>query len=148
VLQAIPNDHLYPTSGAGVDGGVRSDAGVAPADAGVAPPGNGTGLTGQYFDNMDLTGATQTRIDPTIDFGWGQGAPITGIGVDTFSVRWTGQLLPKYTETYAFTTTSDDGVRLWVNDVLVVDNWTDHASTSNTGTIALVAGQKVDLKME
>src|SRR5262249_802748 len=54
----------------------------------------------------------------------------------------------QYSETYTFYTESDDGVRLWVNGQLLVDNWTDHAPTENSGTIALVAGQKYDIKME
>ena len=52
------------------------------------------------------------------------------------------------TQTYTFYTTSDDGVRLWVNNQLVVDNWTDHAATENSGAIALTAGQRYDIRME
>ena len=46
---------------------------------------------------------------------------------DNFSVRWSGQVLAPVTGTYTFTTTSDDGVRLYVNGQLLIDNWTDHA---------------------
>ena len=52
------------------------------------------------------------------------------------------------TGTYTFTTTSDDGVRLYVNGQLLVDNWTDHAATQNSGTLSLVAGQKYDIRLE
>jgi hypothetical protein len=55
---------------------------------------------------------------------------------------------PVYTETYTFYTQSDDGVRLWVNGKLLIDNWTDHAATQNSGTITLTAGQKYSIKME
>src|SRR2546427_9392707 len=51
------------------------------------------GLTGVYYDNQDFTGTKFTRIDPTINFNWGYGAPMSGIAPDSFSVRWSGQVL-------------------------------------------------------
>ena len=48
------------------------------------------GLTATYYDNVDFTGATVTRVDGTVDFVWGSGAPATGIAADTFSTRWVG----------------------------------------------------------
>ncbi|WP_231505308.1 PQQ-dependent sugar dehydrogenase [Cellulomonas sp. URHE0023] len=98
------------------------------------------GLQGLYFDNQDLTGATVNRLDPTVGFSWGTGAPVAGIGADTFSVRWTGAVVPRYSERYTFSTTSDDGVRLWVNGTLVIDAWTTHASRVDSGTVTLTAG--------
>jgi hypothetical protein len=88
-----------------------------------------------------------TRTDSTINYNWGNYSP-PGIGPDTFSARWTGQVKPGYSETYTFYTTSDDGIRLWVNGQLVINNWTDHPPTENSGQIALTAGQKYDIKME
>ena len=70
------------------------------------------------------------------------------MGADTFSVRWTGQVQPRLTGTYSFYTYSDDGVRLWINGQLLVDNWTDHGPTENAAQIALVAGQLYDVRME
>jgi hypothetical protein len=89
-----------------------------------------------------------TRTDATVNFDWGSGGPDPSVASDSFSVRWTGQIQAPFSETYTLFTVSDDGVRLWVNGVLVVDNWTDHAPTENSGTIGMTAGQKVDLKME
>jgi glucose/arabinose dehydrogenase len=108
----------------------------------------GVGLLGTYFDNANFGGATVTRLDPTVNFDWGTGTPISGIAPDTFSVRWTGQVRPKVTGTHTFYTMSDDGVRLYVNGQLVINNWTNHAPTENTGSIALAAGQKYDIRME
>ncbi len=110
--------------------------------------GNGIGLTGTYFLNVDLTGDSVTRTDATVNFDWGQGSPLTGVPADNFSVRWTGQVQAQFSETYTFSTVSDDGVRLWINGQLLIDNWTVHAPTEDTGTITLIAGQKYDLKME
>ncbi|NIQ73957.1 MAG: hypothetical protein GWN80_00020, partial [Gammaproteobacteria bacterium] len=121
----------------------------APANATTNPPaGSGTGLKGDYYDNMDFTAFVLTRTDSTINFDWGTGSPDPSIGAETFSIRWTGQVEPFFSETYTFKTTSDDGVRLWVNSQLIIDNWTDHAPTDDTGNIALSASVKYDVTLE
>src|SRR5437879_4845790 len=81
----------------------------------------GQGLKGQYFPALGFSGTPITVTDSTINFDW-WGSPIWGIPADNFTVRWTGSVLPKYTEDYRFYTISDDGVRLWINDKLVIDN--------------------------
>lgn len=108
----------------------------------------GTGLRGHYYDNADLTNLKMARTDATINFDWGTGSPDPSIGPDTFSVRWTGELQPRYSETYTFYTTSDDGVRLCVGGRKIIDNWTVHTPTVDTGTISLTAGKKYDIRME
>ncbi len=119
------------------------------ATVGTPPPsGTGTGLKGEYYDNMDFTLLKVTRTDPTINFNWVEGSPDATLGPETFSVRWTGQVQPRYSESYTFYTVSDDGVRLWVNGQLVINNWTDHAPVENAGTITLVAGQRYDIRLE
>ncbi|MEH2199966.1 PA14 domain-containing protein [Nostoc sp.] len=111
-------------------------------------PGNGNGLQAQYYDNADFTNLKVTRTDPTVNFAWGAGSPDPSIGVDTFSARWTGQVQAQYSETYNFSTNSDDGVRLWVNNQLLINKFVDQSTTENSGSIALVAGQKYDIKLE
>ena len=102
------------------------------------------GLTGQYFNDPG-TGAhfvtpILTRGDLTVNFTW-TGSPAAAVGADNFSTRWTGRVEAPVTGTYRFTTVSDDGVRLWVNGVQVINNWTDHSSTTNTSAaISLTAG--------
>jgi hypothetical protein len=114
----------------------------------TTPPANGTGLRGQYYDNTNFTTLRLTRTDATINFNWGTGSPAANIGADTFSVRWMGQVQARFSELYRFYTTSDDGVRLWVNGVQLINNWTNHSATENSGTITLVANQKYDIVME
>jgi len=111
------------------------------------PAGTG-GLSATYYDNVDLTGATVSRVDPTVGFVWGAGGPATGIAADTFSARWVGSVQPAASGTYTFFTESDDGVRLWVNGQRVVNNWTDHARTENSGTISLTGGVRYAIRME
>ena len=74
-----------------------------------------------------------TRTDPIVDFDWASAAPDPAVQADNFSVRWSGQVMAPVTGTYTFTTTSDDGVRLYVNGQLLIDNWTDHAVAQNSG---------------
>lgn len=107
-----------------------------------------SGLFGEYYDDLAFGGAVLQRIDPQVDFDWGTGAPAPSMGADDFSVRWTGWVQPAFTQTYTFYTLTDDGVRLWVNDQLVIDSWVDQASIERTGTIALSGETQVPIKME
>jgi hypothetical protein len=117
-----------------------------------APAGSGTGLLAQYFNDAGsgiyFTALALTRTDATIDFDWGSAAPDPLVQTDNFSVRWSGQVMAPVTGSYTFTTTSNDGVRLWVNGQLLVDNWTDHLVTTNSGAVSLTAGQKYDIRMD
>ena len=103
---------------------------------------------GEYFDEADLTRPVLSRIDATIDFNWTWGSPHPSIGNDSFSVRWTGEIAPLFSEVYTFRTTSDDGVRLWVADQLIIDRWVDQVPTTRTGSIALVAGRRYHIRLE
>lgn len=67
---------------------------------------------------------------------------------DEFSVRWTGSIEPRHSEEYTFSTLSNDGVRLWIDGKLVIDNWTTHSAKEDQGTIKLTAGKRHDLKLE
>ena len=110
--------------------------------------GGGTGLNGEYYDNMNFTQRKLTRTDATVNFDWGSGSPNAAVGADTFSVRWTGQVQPQFSETYTFYTRTDDGVRLWVNGQLLVDKWIDQGPTEWSGTIALTANTKYNIRMD
>lgn len=95
----------------------RSDAPVTLADA-------GDGLHATYRTSADaLNGPIAfERVDPEVDFDWGTGSPGVGVADDNFSVRWTGQVEPQYTEQYTFYLTNDDGAVLVLEKQPVVDN--------------------------
>jgi glucose/arabinose dehydrogenase len=112
------------------------------------PPGGDSGLKGEYFGAVDLTQPKLTRVDATVDFRWGIAAPDPSMGADAFSVRWTGTVVPAFSQDYTFYTQSNDGVRLWVDGHLLIDNWTVHALTENQGIIPLNAGQPYAVKLE
>ena len=67
---------------------------------------------------------------------------------DNFSVRWEGQIKVNHTCKYTFYTISDDGVRLFINDKKIIDNWTTHPATENKGTISLKKGEECSIRIE
>jgi YD repeat-containing protein len=121
---------------------------VSAADISALAGTQGTGLTGRYFDNLDFTAYKLTRADAAVNFDWGGGSPDSSVGQDEFSARWTGTVVPSFSETYTFHTTTDDGVRLWVDGQLVIDKWVDQAPTEWSGQMALQAGRPYALRME
>jgi hypothetical protein len=90
-----------------------------------------------------------TRVDPTVDFNWGSGAPDPAVtSTDHFQVRWTGQVETPRSGRYTFYTNSNDFARLWVNGEQLINNWEANARGWAQGTIDLVGGQKVDIQVE
>ncbi len=115
-----------------------------------------SGLTGQYYTNSSTTypsslnfnpaNLRMTRRDPSIDFTWTTVTPITNNGY--YCVRWTGQIEPQFSETYYFVATTDDGVKLWVNNQLIIDFWFAKSPSDVIGTNTLQAGIRYNIKME
>ncbi|MCX5672348.1 MAG: PA14 domain-containing protein [Planctomycetota bacterium] len=109
----------------------------------------GTGLTGQYFNNTTLSGTPVLQRTEAVNFGRTTNSPGPGVNADQFSVRWSGKVEPTATGKFQFQTVSDNGVRLWINGVLVIDNWTSHATINNSsGTITLTKDQRYLITME
>ncbi len=107
------------------------------------------GLAGAYYDTIDFSGTPIGRVDGTVNFFWGTSGPMSGFDSDTFSIRWSGHVLtPAIDGTYTFFTNTDDGVRLWVDDVLIIDKWVDQGSTEWSGTIELTGDAAYAIVME
>jgi len=107
------------------------------------------GLTATYFNNATLSGSPKlTRVDTEVNFNWGSGSPASSLPVDNFSARWTGTLTPAVSGIYQIFTGSDNGVRVWVGDQLVVNSWTEHPSMENSGSVNLVKGTQYPIKVE
>ena len=114
-----------------------------------------TGFKGEYW-NVPGTGTAPafpntapdlTRNDgDAINFNWGEGSPGPGININNFVVRWTKSA--DFTAgTYRFTTTSDDGIRVYVDNKLVIDKWVDQSATTYNADVTLTAGTHA-LKIE
>jgi len=106
------------------------------------------GLVGEYFLGTDLKNLKMVRVDPGVNFRWGDASPHKLISNDSFSVRWTGLLTPSRSGEYTIHTLSDDGVRVSINGKRLIDDWTHHALEEHTATIRLKAGRKYPFEME
>lgn len=115
------------------------------------PPPNGcptiTAWKGEYWNNQNLNGnPVLCRDDGRVDFDWGNGGPGGGVPNDHFSARWTRQW--SFTAgRYRFHLRGDDGIRLWVDDNLIIDQWKDQSRTEYTTERELTGGNH-SLKVE
>ena len=101
------------------------------------------GLRGKYYDNDDFTNLKLTRVDPTINFDWGNGSPDASIGSDTFSIEWTGFIYIPENAWYRFSLAHDDIMVLTIDGVELYNNstWTGGSNNyNNTGWINLTTG--------
>jgi hypothetical protein len=120
------------------------------AASAMAPfAGAGTGLLGQYYSGTNFNTLKLTRTDPTVNFNWGTGAPNPALPVDNFSIRWTGNVFAPVTADYTFTISAGEGVRLWVNGQLIIDQFTPLGTKDYTSTpITLTAGEQYSIRLD
>jgi hypothetical protein len=120
------------------------------------PDGTGTGLIGSHYATLNFQSTSFDLVETTgqeVDFKWRNAAPLSGnpaIPADGFRVLWKGQFEPAFSEKYTFYTVADDGIKLWINGVLVIDNWTTQGATQRSFTTSsnLIAGQKYNIIVE
>jgi uncharacterized protein YraI len=95
---------------------------------------------GSYWNNPDLSGPPDlVRYDPAIDFDWAGLSPDPAIQVDQFSARWDRS--PFFSATYRFIATMDDGMRVWVDGNLIIDDWHEGKARTDEAEVALQQGQ-------
>src|SRR5262249_40566297 len=118
---------------------------------------NGSGLLGKYWSNITGTAfisatftnlPTLVRTDSFVNFNWSTNGPDQSVGTTNYAVRWTGCVQPQFSEPYTFYTTADDGVRLYINGQLLIDNWVTQSATTRSNTIALVAQQLYNVELD
>ena len=100
----LQKGRVWSFTTAGTEGGIRSD----------------------YYTGVDLREHVLNRTDPQINFNWGLSGPDEAVGDDNYSIRWTGELEVPISETYSFYPKVQGGVRLWVDDQLIIDKWQDY----------------------
>ena len=120
------------------------------------------GLKGEYFRGKEFAGKpVVTRLDPRVAFRWDRGSPTdtlvaqgeltqdAALGVDDYSIRWTGKLLPKASGKYELVVGANDGFRLFVDGKVVSDGWEPNPrATSKSAFVDLEGGKTYDLKLE
>jgi len=123
---------------------------IIPASS-LTPPSTITqpsGLMGLYFTGMTLTNLAATHYGEAVNMDVGGGTPEAAVGSNTFSIRWLGQVTPGVTGTHTFYLRGDDGIRLKVNNQLIINKWIDQGASEWNGTIALTAGVAVPIEIE
>ena len=116
--------------------------------------GRGSGLLGHYFDghfeeNVFSGHPAFRRVDSIINFDWNVGSPDSDLlGNDDFAIRWTGKIESIHSGFYTFYTVSDDGVRLWIDDQLIIDQWVLQPETEHSATILLERQKQYNIRIE
>jgi lysophospholipase L1-like esterase len=108
---------------------------------------SGRGFAAYYFTGTDFAQLKTRREDPAINFDWGAGGD-SAVTPGGFGAHYSGRVMPKFSETYHFYTRTTGGVRVWVNDQLLIDDWNTHALKDNVGSISLRAGVRYDVRIE
>lgn len=106
------------------------------------------GLYAEYYDDKFLEGEPQTRVDNVIDFEPINQAPDPFTSARHISMRWTGYITPSVSGLFKIGVNSDDGVRLWLNDKLVIDSWYNRGATTDQVEFEMEADKKHSIKLE
>jgi len=121
---------------------------IIPSKYLFTPDESQNGLKGEYFNNRNLEGTPAlTRIDSQLEFDW-PWAPGDGVNVDDFSIRWTGFLKSDQALDGWLGLSSDDGIRMYIDDQLVIDNWTKGATSMVTVPKNIEKGKKYKVRIE
>ena len=142
-----------------VAGTVINDANDAPTSPEPEPepepiptdPSYIAGFGAQYFEGTSFNRFVLTDVNETVDFDWARGQPRPELPDDEFSIRWNGVFTAPHdngTNDYRFTVSTNDGVRMYVNGQLVIDDWSPHPTETFTYERAMAAGEQINLTIE
>lgn len=107
---------------------------------------DGFGLTGRFYNGTAFDTFVSERIDPVIEFVSSAGSPGVGVDVDNFSVRWEGYVKPQYSEDHTFYVTHTHGIKLWIDGVLEIDQWS--STGTHSSVVSLIANNFHTIKLE
>ena len=106
-------------------------------------------LTTEFYNGIDFDTLVTTGTNERIDFDWNdEVSRPKGVHQYYYSIRFSGKIEPKESGKYTFLTTSNDGIRLTIDGKTIIENWTPHGETVDTGEIELEANKKYDIKLE
>ena len=105
------------------------------------------GLRAEYFDDTVLGQRALERPETTVDQAWGGCAPDPVLTPGAFSVRWTGTVNPRYSESYTFTADCEGAIRVWIDGAIVLDEWAATAGGAST-PVSLTADRAAELTVE
>lgn len=110
---------------------------------------HGTGLRGQFSNAPDLAAPLWPATNSVLNFDWGSRRPHRRITADRFSARWDGYLMPPFSETYEFQVEGKGGIRLTVNNTVVIDDEPSCGSRRvRRARVALAAEKPVRMQLD
>jgi tripartite motif-containing protein 71 len=108
------------------------------------------GLKGTYYSNQSFSGTPITRVDQYVNIQ----PAVSSQSLDgpfqseQLSVEWSGLFIPNVSGQHQFYFTTDDGVRVWVNEQLIIDSWHPQGPTEYSSAVNLTAGVAVPIRVE
>lgn len=109
----------------------------------------GDGFRGEYFNGYAFNQAVRSQVDFTINFFYdGHKPPVAGVRPQMFSVRWSGQLLAPVSGYYTFSSVADDGVRIWVGGLKVMEEWREKGRKLFSRRVYLQAGRFYAIRLD
>lgn len=133
-----------------VAGGAKPQPLPIPGDRFIDASGQPGGLTATIYTGRDFTERVHQRVDKQIDFEWSSGAtPDPAVGLtENYCIRWEGKILPPVSGQYTLSTVTDDGVRLWLDGKLIIDDWKAGKTLQNKATVELTGGKPLAIRMD
>lgn len=120
---------------------------VIPAKNLFSPDGKPGGLLGHYYKGINFDKQVNVRTDTNVDFNW-CGGPPAGCPISNYSVRWTGEILTNEAGEYEIGAVVDDGVRLWLDDEMIIDSWKHQGVSYYSKKVRLESKAKFKIKLE
>ena len=105
-------------------------------------------LKAEFYSGKNFEKYVSTQSMENIDLYWETKSPVLGMDPGKCSIRWTGSIKPPISGEYRFSARVDYGLRLWINDDLVIDDWTLHDWGRLDGKIHLDSDVLYDFKVE
>lgn len=106
------------------------------------------GLHGEYYDGQNFERLVATRTDAAIDFAWFREPPFPDMHPEVYSIRWTGKIKAPKDGSYEFSAAVDDGIRVWIDNQLIIENWAMNDMGRAKAEIDLKAGIQYQIKIE
>ena len=110
---------------------------------------NKNGLSAEYFNTINLAGEPVVkRVDENMQFGWTLFSPDPKLAFDCYSIRWKGKLTAPETGKFKIGIEGNDGYRLYINNILLIDNWKKVSFGNKTVDFSFEKGKSYDIRIE